>query len=282
MKVPSSTPRQVFVSYSLRDRDSPIVEQVLKALSEEFEVLTVEEMPPGAEVPQMIANLIKKSKSVVAILPEEGGHWVYYELALATSLAKATYLIVEEHRELSPLLDFGNMRIVRYRRDRVKSINEQLKRLLRKSAHRKQKSLPRRRPERFEVLVARVFEAAGYRVTRHAQGLRPHTDILASFEPPGLRSEVTVAIECKFRSKPVGIRTVREVAAKLEGEPFIPVIVTNSSFTEPARRRANEVGLLTMDGKELERVAKGSGVGPETITWIEAELEFLCTGKYDE
>ncbi len=282
MRLPEPRQPSVFVSFGEADRYDPAVTSILNALSYEFNVTTKEEGATSEELSSFVARQIELSRATVIILTHQESPGVFFELGIAASLGKRIIVVAPEHLDISPLTHIKSARILRYANRRADSVVDELLSILLRSASRKQRVLPKRHPERFELLVARVFESLGYDVFRSARAVDPGIDILASADLPGLESAVTLAIECKFTFRPVGVESVEVASVELHRHGNIPVLVTNSTFTQSARASGEGSGVLLIDGRRLERLAVKSKVGPETLRILREELEILGIMKPEE
>ncbi len=270
----SRLPR-VFVSFAEADRRDSAVRLILESLSHEFTILTKEETIETEDSARAVARLIELSRAIVIILTHKESAWALFELGIAVSLGKRIFIAAPDRLDLSLMVTPRSARIIRYREGDLALIVDQLFNNLHKSATRKQRVLPKRRPERFELLVARVFESQGYNVLRSAKVVDPGADIIASVDLPGLDLAVKLAIECKFVFHPLGESHVEEAAESWFRKGYLPLLVTNSTFTRSALDSGERLGVLLIDGQELEKLAVKSQVGPETLGSIREELEIL-------
>ena len=96
----------------------------------------------------------------------------------------------------------------------------------------------------YEKYVASILPSMGYRNVRVTKGSGDFgADIIAIDNRTGQKT----AFQCKLYSKPVGVKAVQEiVAAKSYYRCDKTVVVTNSTFTEGARKlaRVNNVALM--------------------------------------
>ncbi len=96
----------------------------------------------------------------------------------------------------------------------------------------------------FEEYCAELLEAKGFdnvEITpdSHDYGV----DIIAD------RDGISYAIQCKCYSDPVGIRAIQEVyAGKDYYGSMIGVVMSNQSFTKPAREFAEKLNVILWDG----------------------------------
>ena len=101
----------------------------------------------------------------------------------------------------------------------------------------------------FEHYCADLLAGAGFVHVRTTPASRDFgADILAQ------REGVTYAIQCKRYDKPVGIFAVQEVyAARDFYGMMVGAVMTNSTFTAPAKQMAEKLGILLWDGDDLKR-----------------------------
>ena len=104
--------------------------------------------------------------------------------------------------------------------------------------------------DRFEHLVGEAFRRRGYAVRENAAaGADRGIDLVL------VRAGETVLVQCKRWDKPIGVPVVRELLGAVTTEGATGgVLVTSSTFTEPARvfARANDIELV--DGAALRQM----------------------------
>ena len=102
----------------------------------------------------------------------------------------------------------------------------------------------------FEEYCAELLEAKGFdnvEITpdSHDYGV----DIIAD------RDGISYAIQCKCYSDPVGIRAIQEVyAGKDYYGSMIGVVMSNQSFTKPAREFAEKLNVILWDGDNVMKL----------------------------
>ncbi|MCR5177621.1 MAG: restriction endonuclease [Lachnospiraceae bacterium] len=101
----------------------------------------------------------------------------------------------------------------------------------------------------FEHYCAELLAGTGFLHVRTTSASRDFgADILAQ------KDGVTYAVQCKRYDKPVGIYAVQEIyAAKDFYGMMVGAVMTNSTFTAPAKQMAEKLGILLWDGDDLKR-----------------------------
>lgn len=112
---------------------------------------------------------------------------------------------------------------------------------------------------RFEELVAYLYEEEGYEVHLTKQTRDGGKDVIASISMP--HGVVSLALECKRYSanRRVGEREVRSLVGVVASRFTQGVLVTTSSFSQPAKDYAKEREyiLSLKDGEELMKLIRG-------------------------
>lgn len=117
--------------------------------------------------------------------------------------------------------------------------------------------------EEFERYVMELFRLAGLNVTDTPPSNDYGADLI-------VEDSCKYAIQCKFYSKPVGVKAVQEVIGALSYYNCdYGVVVTNDSFTQQAYNLATSNNVLLIDGKKLN----GFSGYPESIQ--ECLTEFI-------
>lgn len=102
----------------------------------------------------------------------------------------------------------------------------------------------------FEEFCASLLEDNGFEdvyVTKRSRDFG--ADILA------IKDMVTYAIQCKNYSGPVGVKAVSEIAAGRDYyDRMVGVVMTNQTFTAPAKEAANKLKIILWDGEYLEKM----------------------------
>ena len=101
----------------------------------------------------------------------------------------------------------------------------------------------------YESWVSEKLQGLGWK-TRVTQGSGDQgVDVIAE------RGDITVAIQCKKYSSPVGNKSVQEAHA---GKGYInadaAAVVTNASFTRSAYELAQSVGIQLLHHEELDKL----------------------------
>ena len=101
----------------------------------------------------------------------------------------------------------------------------------------------------FEHYCADALERAGFTHVRTTPASRDFgADVLAQ------KDGVTYAVQCKRYDRPVGISSVQEIyAARDFYGMMVGAVMTNSTFTTPARQMAEKLGILLWDGDDLRK-----------------------------
>ncbi len=90
-----------------------------------------------------------------------------------------------------------------------------------------------------ELLEAKGFENVEMTPASHDYGI----DIIAD------RDGISYAIQCKCYSDPIGIKAIQEAyAGKDYYKTMIGAVMTNQSFTKPAREFADKLNIVLWDG----------------------------------
>lgn len=99
----------------------------------------------------------------------------------------------------------------------------------------------------FELACARELRDAGWTTTVSPAGPDQGVDVFAE------RDGFTMAIQCKFYSRPVGNKAVQEAfAAKSFTGAHAAAVVTNSIYTRSAEELAETTGVLLLHVSDLE------------------------------
>lgn len=119
------------------------------------------------------------------------------------------------------------------------------------------------KPDEFEVLVGRLFEANGYKVEHFGKASGDDgIDLVAS------RNQERLIIQCKkYRlTNSVGHPDVRSLLGAMESlKPCCGVMVTSSVVAPRAQRLAADAGLKCIEGGQLVRNLVENGIfGPAT------------------
>jgi len=101
-------------------------------------------------------------------------------------------------------------------------------------------------PAEYECLCAEHMRACGFDATLTKASGDQGVDVIA--RKPGL----TVVLQCKYYSSPVGNKAVQEVFA---GKRFVgadlAVVVSNNEFTDSARQLAQALGVLLLHDSQI-------------------------------
>jgi HJR/Mrr/RecB family endonuclease len=101
----------------------------------------------------------------------------------------------------------------------------------------------------FESECAEILNHSGWSVTRTKASGDQGVDLVANFE------SISVAIQCKKYSTPVGNKAVQEIYA---GGSFVQcdfyVVVSNNSFTSSAKQLAQKLGVHLIHQNDLENL----------------------------
>lgn len=101
----------------------------------------------------------------------------------------------------------------------------------------------------YEHYCAKLLREFGWEANVSQASNDQGADIIAG------RRGVTVAIQCKKYSKPVGNKAVQEVSAsKLHYGTDYAAVVTNHSFTKSAKQLANSAKVILLHHSELEQL----------------------------
>ncbi|MCA9422639.1 MAG: restriction endonuclease [Nitrospira sp.] len=105
-------------------------------------------------------------------------------------------------------------------------------------------------PLEFEHHCARILSQHGWKAYATKGSGDQGTDVIA--ERDGLR----VVIQCKLYSKPVGNSAVQEInAGRIFEQAHIACVVTNTTFTQSARRLAQATGVLLLHCGDLPHLS---------------------------
>lgn len=112
-----------------------------------------------------------------------------------------------------------------------------------------------RTPAEFEVYCAETLRAYGWTVARTPIARDQGVDVIAE------KSGVRVVLQCKMYSNPVGNKAVQEiVAGRAHQQAHYGAVVTNNSYTAPARELAKMNGIWLLhhtDLPQLEAIVRG-------------------------
>lgn len=102
----------------------------------------------------------------------------------------------------------------------------------------------------FEELCANLLEENGFEEVEVTKGSGDFgADILA------IKDMVTYAIQCKVYSGPVGVKAVQEISAGRDYyDRMVGVVMTNQTFTAPAKEAAKKLKIILWDGEYLEKL----------------------------
>lgn len=102
----------------------------------------------------------------------------------------------------------------------------------------------------FEEFCANLLEENGFEEVEVTKGSGDFgADILA------IKDMVTYAIQCKVYSGPVGVKAVQEIAAGRDYyDRMVGVVMTNQTFTAPAKEAAKKLKIILWDGEYLEKL----------------------------
>jgi len=269
------------VSRSAGEEGERVFKELEAAFSDAFAVTSARGSPSGETASSFVSKLIQDSDAVIAITTEHAGPKLQNELAIATSLAKPTFLVMPSGEKIPSFLAGEGVRVFHYSPGRPFPEKDRLiEKVSKVSVSRRR--LPSRTYERFAALVVRVLEASGLRLykpsTRQDTGVdylavwRPARrkekgtmlwDLIAEAEAKGRTPEraqaksegtLVMAVECKYSSRPLTLQTVR-AAASLKLESDLPVLVTNTRCSREASDAAKELDILVIDGADLKRIA---------------------------
>jgi len=129
----------------------------------------------------------------------------------------------------------------------------------------------------FERKVAAIFRALGAKVEHDISLAGNQIDILVTEKTPS-GSVIKTAIECKYYSKPIGVRYLNSfagLAILLKNREIIDkaLLVARSGFTRHARAAAKEHGIELCEVADLEqRVAGKENLLAEADAEIEKQL----------
>jgi len=105
--------------------------------------------------------------------------------------------------------------------------------------------------QQFEAWCARRLQALGWQVTTTKASGDQGADLIIKKE------NISIAIQCKLYSKPVGNKAVQEVfAARHHYRTHIAAVITNNSFTPAARQLAQSTGVYLFHVDELDKIDK--------------------------
>lgn len=96
--------------------------------------------------------------------------------------------------------------------------------------------------EDYEVYISNLLKQSGFKVKHTPKTGDQGVDLIA------IKNDTTIAIQCKFYSKPVGNKAVQEVIA---GRGYYMCdygcVVTNNTYTDSARKLASNQGILLLN-----------------------------------
>ena len=101
-------------------------------------------------------------------------------------------------------------------------------------------------PVLFEKSTTKNFELFGLQSIETKKTGDQGADVIAK------KNDITIIVQCKLYSQPVGNKAVQEVhSAKEYYKGNIGLVVTNSSFTKSAKQLANSTGVFLLHYSEL-------------------------------
>lgn len=100
----------------------------------------------------------------------------------------------------------------------------------------------------FEYYCAGLLENAGFEEVEVTKGSGDFgVDILA------MKDGISYAFQCKCYDKPIGVKAIQEIYAGRDYyDRMVGVVMTNQSFTEPARAMASKLNIIMWDRNILE------------------------------
>lgn len=109
--------------------------------------------------------------------------------------------------------------------------------------------------EDYEVYIGNLLKQSEFKVKHTPKTGDQGVDLIA------IKNDITIAIQCKFYSKPVGNKAVQEVIA---GRGYYMCdygcVVTNNTYTDSARKLASNQGILLLNEvsicENLEKLVK--------------------------
>lgn len=109
-------------------------------------------------------------------------------------------------------------------------------------------------PDTFEELIASLWQAMGYDVTRVGGPGDQGVDVIARLNR-GIPLTIHIQAKCYAPRTRVGVREIREYSSLLLAhQADTVVVICTSGFTEPALEEARKLGVRTIDGTELVRL----------------------------
>ena len=123
--------------------------------------------------------------------------------------------------------------------------------LVRRSRRARNLSMDEMEGHDFEYYCADLLRQAGFEDVQVTRGSGDFgADILAC------KDGVTYAVQCKCYEDAVGVHAVQEVfAGKAYYDRMVGAVMTNRTFTDPAVRCAEKLGILLWDRDVLEEMA---------------------------
>ena len=114
--------------------------------------------------------------------------------------------------------------------------------------------------EDFETLIAGRLEDSGWHVRRTGKAGDQGADLLAD------KGDVSVAVQCKLYSQPVGNKAVQEVlAAQRYYATRFAAVVSNAAFTKSAMRLAQSANVLLLHASDLGELDRLAEARPTTV-----------------
>ena len=102
----------------------------------------------------------------------------------------------------------------------------------------------------FEELICEILVANGFELAENTPATGDYgVDILAR------QNGITYAIQCKRYHEPVGIEAVQQVyAGRAYYECHVALVLTNQTFTAPAQKLADKLGVVLWDRDTLREL----------------------------
>lgn len=104
-------------------------------------------------------------------------------------------------------------------------------------------------PNAFEAFCADQLRTCGWEANVTPRGQDQGVDVIAH------KNGISIVLQCKFYSNPVGNKAVQEIAAgRVHQQAHYGAVVTNNTYTASARQLAKTNGILLLHHSELVNI----------------------------